>query len=258
MARSNTASTSNWLSSASVTGISSAPLSVACWFNPANLTHNANLVVVSNNSGSDYFALIFDGANANGFGDNVGLFEVSVSGTGDAVTATGGAAGTFMHLCGVTASSATRVCYLNGVAGAANVDTKTPSGLTHVDIGGLRIGASTFSPINGSVAEVAMWDAALTSEEVASLAKGFSPRLIRSANLQRYWRLIGRGTETCEVSGLALTVNGTMAQAAHARVLMPWASSAVYPSTAAGVVGQPYMIRGGGVPGMTYNGRGRW
>jgi hypothetical protein len=220
MARSNTGSTSNRFSTTDLSlGVpAAAPLTIASWFNPANLTTNQNLVFIVSGGGNDYFGLIFDGANANGKGDNVLLAECQQAGVGtaDGVSGTGGTAGSWMHCAAVFTSGTSRTAYMNGVGGTANTTSIVPISPTgHIDVGCLST-PTVFSPLNGSLAEVCIWDVALSAADVLMLAKGVSPLRVRPNNLVRYWPLFGRTTtEPDLIAAAALTQTGTMAQADH-------------------------------------------
>lgn len=71
---------------------------------------------------------------------------------------------------------------------------------------------STGSDARGDMQEWGMWDASLSDDEIAALAKGFSPSLIRPSALQCYLPLVGRQSpERDVVSGQGWTVVGATA-----------------------------------------------
>jgi hypothetical protein len=80
--------------------------------------------------------------------------------------------------------------------------------------------------MSGRIAEVAIWNAALTDAEVAALASGVRAWMLRPANLKVYAPLWGVGSPEPDYSGNAFhfTVTGA-AQADHAPVapFSPWA-----------------------------------
>lgn len=195
MARSNSGNTANRLGAAD-SPITALPCTISCWFNPTNLTTNSNLVFLRLNTGasSPYIGLIYDGANSNGAGDNVVIATTGNVGTEVlAASSAGGTAGQWMHCAGVFTSVTSRTPYRDGAAGTTNTTTNTASSFAGgTDVGHITVGGSTFSPMTGAIAEVAVWDVALTAAEVASLAKGTSPCLVRPANLVRYWPIGGQ------------------------------------------------------------------
>lgn len=216
MARSNTGSTSNWLSNASapVTGY---PCSLALWFYAANITSTQSLLNIDDGTGNNYISLGIDGNNEYGFSDQV-ILDPSSSVSFAAGSGSTYSANAWNHAAGVAASTTSRVAYLNGSAGTTDTDTAiTPSGWDTTTLAGFRVGSSTFGPLNGRIAEAAVWNVALTAAEILSLSKGFCPLLVRRSALVAYWPLIGRmaSPEQDRRGNFHLTVNGTMAQAEH-------------------------------------------
>ena len=73
---------------------------------------------------------------------------------------------------------------------------------------------------NLRVGHVALWDAALTAQEVASLANGVSPLRMRRGNLIEYWPINGQSPELGVVGGFNMTLNGV--PAAIEEPPIPW------------------------------------
>jgi hypothetical protein len=85
----------------------------------------------------------------------------------------------------------------------------------------------------GSIADVAIWSAALNTSDIASLTAGFVADLIRPDKLVAYWPLIGRTSPEIELKkAMDLTVTSAT-QDAHPRLINGSASSAVTPPTSA-------------------------
>lgn len=214
MARTNTGSTSNYIT-ATPPAVTS-PLTMACWFYPANLTATMNLLNLTDGSGI-YYVLAFDGANAYGAGDNKIVAEENGSGIAASTIAVD-VANTWHHACSVFASGASRAIYLDG----RNKSTETTS-LTalstpvYFNIGAYYSGGSVFGPISGGIAEVGVWNVALTDAEILKLASaGAKPTDVRPDHLIIYRSLdanesLPRGGKG--LSGLAMT--GTMGVAAQ-------------------------------------------
>lgn len=215
MARSNTGSTSNYMlnGSAALTGL---PITMACWANLANLTHTANLVaIIDESAGANYFSLLADGNNEYGGTDNAVVCDV---GTGIFAKSTGTyTASAWHHFAATSSGMASRFAWLNGTAGPESTSTRSPSGWNRTGIGAFRVGSSTFSPINGSIAEVGIWNVVLTAAEMAMLADGYAPCLVRPDALVAHWPLIGRmaSPEQDRWGNFHMTITGTMAQASH-------------------------------------------
>lgn len=86
-------------------------------------------------------------------------------------------------------SSTSRFAHLDGSTGdpEATVDI-TPSGLNQFSLGNLRGSLST-SYWDGRIAEVGIWNIALSSGDVTNLSTNkWAPELVQPANLQHYFR----------------------------------------------------------------------
>lgn len=227
MARSNTGNVANWLQvdSCAITGTDNKPHTISCWFYPANLTSTMNLVAIGNPAApsGEYAVLLFDGANAYGNGDNLIIFD-NTGGVEATSTAGPGAANVWYHAAGVFAAANSRAVYFNGANKGTNATSLTldSSGFNRTWIGVYRPDTTSFSPLNGRIANVGIWDVVLTDAEIAALGKRASPLLVRPASLVFYAPIFGRTSPEPDFSGARnLTVNGTMAQAEHAPMVYP-------------------------------------
>ncbi len=180
-----------------VTGV---PLTLACWFKSDSITLSQYLIYIADKDVATHaFALSASGAAG---GDPIRA--VTYGGTLTSAASTAGYnANTWHHACGVFAATNSRAAYLDGGnKGTGNVD-KIPANLDRTSIA--RAGDSTPGfYVSGYVTEAAIWNAVLTDEEVAILAKGFSPLLIHPQNLVAYWPLI-RDEDQDRVGGYDLT-----------------------------------------------------
>lgn len=254
MARSNTASTSNWFANATAP-VTALPCTLACWFFPANLTQTMNLVYVGNAGVSNYAVIVFNGANSYAGGDNAIVADQGT--TAFAVSSAAVAsANTWNHACGVFTSATSRAAYLNGGNVGTNAVSRSPSLWDHANVGAARSTTTTFSPLNGSIAEAAFWSVALDAAEVAALATGLSPRLIRPGSLVAYWAMIGQFSPELDFgnNGLyPLTMNGTMAQADHCRVIYPRRPRVVSVAVSTGIAFDAVSNSGYQAAASTYN-----
>jgi hypothetical protein len=141
----------------------SLPFTIACWFNPADLTGN-------------YLPVgIFDGTNRVEIRVTVTTGVVTLNlhdGSGDVVLATAGAisAGSYSHLLGVFNGSGTTVTsgdiWVNGTQTAGSGVSRTfVSGTSKFMVGG----GEGFFTCRGPIDYPAGWTSALTSGNVASL-----------------------------------------------------------------------------------------
>jgi hypothetical protein len=187
--------------------LTAAPLTMACWFRPVNTTTNFSLMSLSVDTGAtDRFVLQAAGAVT---GDPVRLQITQGGTTSNAATSSSGfTANTWYHAAGVFTSSTSRKAYISGVGGTADTTNLTPSGVNRTGIGYHITSGSRTVFTNGRIAEAAIWDVALDDAEIAALAKGFRPSLIRPASLRLYVPLV---REVADYSrGVALTTSGPL------------------------------------------------
>lgn len=126
------------------------------------------------------------------------------------------------HAAGVYASNTSMLSYLDGVAGTEDTNSVTFAGTVGVTSLGYLLRATPTQFLDGQLAESAFWDAALTAEEIAALAKGFSPLCIRPESLAAYWPLHGnKSPETNWINqDHVMALSGTT-KADHPRIIYP-------------------------------------
>ena len=192
-------------------------LTMACWFNADNATAFHSLLGVYSDATSGsrpYYELYASGAVA---GDPVSFYVYAQGQSqGVAHTTTGYSPNTWTHACGVQSATNSRTVYINGGSSSTNTTTVnfTPNKF--------RLGASAAD--NGNVilyadariAEAAIWNVALTAEEIASLADGFTCDKVRPQSLVFYAPLV---RDLIDVKGgVTITNNNTATVATHPRV----------------------------------------
>lgn len=218
---------SNYLSVGDVSDIdiTGTALTLAAWVQLDNVTGSAgqNLGIIAkwNNGGTTVcqYALVFvhDGTNfkASGIvGDAAGIDQ--------ATGATAFPLDTWKHLAVVkngTGAGGLRV-FLDGVEDVSITSAKTIQNTDRsLFMGNLE---SNTRPIDALIAEAGLWDASLSDAEVVSLARGFSPALVRPQSLKAHWPLLGNNSPETELrNGNNLTMTGTVAKASHPRIIVP-------------------------------------
>lgn len=201
--------------------LTAAPITIAAWVYPENVTDVMYVISLHKAAAAsaDHFVLQFGGAFA---GDPVRA-QCNGAGAGvvAAATTTGYSANAWHHGCAVFASATDRRAFLDGGGKGTNTTSRTPTGIDSTAVGALDIG--TTGAMTGRVAELGIWNVALTDAEVAALARGISPLHIRRANLVTYNDILGLASPEPDFSGQGahLTVSGTPTQAAHAPVMFP-------------------------------------
>jgi hypothetical protein len=214
MAYEFTAASSRYLNTTAAP-VTAVPLTMACWFNCPDGSNQA-LFNLGNTSNNDRWLVVAEGNNA---GDPLSFdcIQVAVNAGASAAKSTSGyAINTWQHACGVATSTSSRTVYLNGGSSATNTDTRTPTAPTQVIVGGRLAGGSVGLFANGLIAEVGIWSAALTADEVASLAKGMTCDKVRPQSLVFYAPLV-RNLQDVR-GGLTITNNNSATVANHPRV----------------------------------------
>lgn len=211
MSRGYTSVSSRYLSHAAAV-LSATPFTMACWAMPTSSTGAIRALMSVNTSGSsdNVWLLAIDAS------DNV-IARARTTTQTSSVTA-GTVTNNAWNFCAAIYTSGTS---RNAVLGAtiATTDTvsKSPSGVNQTYIGR---NANTANYMNGNIAEAAIWNVALTQNEITMLSKGVNPLNIRPASIVAYWPLIGRASpELDPVGGFNMTLNGSPPQAAHPPVL---------------------------------------
>jgi hypothetical protein len=145
------------------------------------------------------------------------------------------------HAAGGFASATSRLAYLDGgAAGSNTTNIAFNAGINRVDIGVERYNAiSPVNYLNNDLAEAAIWSTDLTATEIAILARGVSPLLVRPTALVFYAPILGRYSPEPDVrGGLSLTVTGTTV-ADHGRVFYPRRAGLIAVPDAAGAAFLP-------------------
>lgn len=213
MARAFASASSQYLTNATA-AIAALPLTMACWARPSSATA-ARTALSLHTSGSANNRLNLRVTSAH-------VPEMITRDTSPNLVAAASAmtANVWGHIAGVWASTTSRTCYRNGVAGTTGTTSKTPSGWNTTDIG--RLSTPTADYWDGDLAEAAMWSAALTTAEIAILAQGYSPLCVRPESLVAYWPLIGDASPERErVGRVEMTLTNAPTAVAHPRVLFP-------------------------------------
>jgi hypothetical protein len=166
--------------------VTAAPLTMACWFNVDNVTVNHALISLTNGTDQQRLFLSAHGGVA---GDPIRASSTAGGTTIQAATGTF-TANTWHHAAGRFLSNTNRRAYFNGVGGGINTTSNIPTGINTTGIGYVyQAGARGFFT-NGRIAEAAIWNIDLTDDEIAALAEGFRPSLIRPSALVFYAPLV--------------------------------------------------------------------
>lgn len=209
-------------------------------------------------SSSNGMALGFsDGTNNNRLffqrltnADPVAARAVTSAGGSASGKATAGAnvtIGQWGHWCGLFPSVASRTIFFNGT------DKQTDStglgaqaALTTFYVAAAGTGAA--SSQRAIFAEIGVWNAILTDDEVALLgASKYAPSLVRPDALVAYWKLDGSGSTELDSAGSNnMTITGTVPAASHPDGILYAIPSATTPEVGAPTISGPGRVAGGG------------
>ena len=212
MARTFASASSQYMATAT-TPVTAAPLTLSCWFKPANVTADMGLLSIQDTGVNQRFVLAFLGATA---GDPCRFRGNAFS----ALSPTGLVSqGVWAHAAGVAVSTASRTCYVNGSGGTTDTNSVTPTGLDAIEIGSIG-GTGRSSYADADICEAALWNVALTQNELTALSQGVLPLRIRPLSLVWYAPVWGFQSPEIDLTSGArsMTLTNAPAQANHAPV----------------------------------------
>jgi hypothetical protein len=201
-----------WIGNVAASFSSSIPYTLACWFLSNNVGIATTLVQLSDSTGNESFQLrtgtsaqMLAGVTAGGTTNNASSANSLLS------------TGIWYHGCAVFSSSTLRTVYLNGAGVGTDTTSRTPTGtFTRLHIGSRRASSANTAFFNGRISDVGIWNAELTTDQILSLSKGVSCRLIRPQNLVFYTSLVRELIDTS--NNLTLTNNSGATVSDHTRI----------------------------------------
>jgi hypothetical protein len=203
-----TATSSQYLSAgASVTAGS--PVTIAYWVRPTDTLAGNFMHVSVGDSGSTHRIQMYrNSANFN-------IDSIATSTAGFFISSAF-SSGTWAHCACAFASNTSRTPYINGSASSTDTtNIGTQNAFNETLIAARRnVTAGVFG--NDTIAEVGIWNVALTAAEVASLAKGMTCDKVRPQNLVFYAPLVRDLID--QKGGLTITNNNGATVATHPRV----------------------------------------
>lgn len=219
------ASSQNLLTTASSV-VTAYPFTFACWARATDVTGGGafqNVMACGDNGATNNAEVVL------GFTTTGAIRAVIANGgsVGSATTGVAATNATWAHLAGVFTNATSRDVYLNG--GNKASDT------TNLAFPAVNRFAFSFRPVSGganyltgAIAEAAAWSVALDAAEIAALAKGVCPTLIRPTALLAYWPLFGNNSPELDRwrNSYSMTVTGATKSTDGVRIY--------YPSQAAG------------------------
>lgn len=197
-------------------GIGTGAFSISLWFN-GDTAPDAFSSIITGNTSNWVLAQTTSASSAWGwYDDTIGTIDNFTT-----VLSTG----VWQHLC-VVRSGTTVTGYVDGSADADTITTAHSIPNDALFIGGRYDGSG--QAMDGRLAEVAIWDVALTAAEVSALAQGYMPLMVHPQSVVMYLGMAGIDSddERDIVSGIAWqdTTAGSAIPPtayAHPRIIYP-------------------------------------
>jgi hypothetical protein len=188
--------------------ITAAPLTVSAWFYLNSAAANQAIACLTAGSTAQRFLLYTGGGTLFWAANDTALSQTSINASFSADT--------WHHACAVESATNSRRVYANGTASSVSTGIRTPASVASLFIGIDRLNNGFQLPMTGRVADVAIWSAALTADEITSLSRGVSARLVRPQSLVFFAPLI---RELQDLSrGITITNVNTATVIQHPRI----------------------------------------
>lgn len=221
------------------TGLSASgyPSSVSAWYNTDDVTVAPAVIfcLTDISENSDYVQLRRIGSGSGNANKIEAIFtESGVGKTALTTLGDGGVAGGWHHAGYVAVDSTNLATWLDGGTGPNDATDKTPSGLDTTVIGAWKIAAVAQRFFSGIIAEVGVWNVALTDNEMVMLSAGYSPLFIRPGNLVKYlpfraaWGTPDSGDYMDLMSGNMFDVQTDGLDDEHPRIIYPSSGTLIY------------------------------
>jgi len=185
------------------------PMTMAAWFRPDNVTGNKTILTLGTGDNAQRYWLYNSGTTiVYEARDSVSFSQISI--------ASNVQANTWHHACAVEIAVAGRRIYGNGTLGSTSSAVRNPTSVDEFYIGIDRLNSGFQLPMTGQIAEVGVWNTALTIDDVRSLSQGIACRLVRPQNLVFYAPLIRDLNDLAR--GVALTNGNGATVQIHPRI----------------------------------------
>lgn len=147
------------------------------------------------------------------------LTMLTNSGASSSTSSTNGAPPTAWNAAvGVSQSSSSRYAILNGIMSAESTGVRLPVGISEFIIGGRGSGSASW---NGLLAEVALWNVALTPKEAMRYSEGTPASFIRPESLFLYMPLRDTVADLGPQQFTSFTNTAAVPNSDHPRILQP-------------------------------------
>jgi len=190
------------------------PFTSHFWFRTSDNTLQYNMFFIMDSSVDDNWWGVIGLTGSN-------IRINTISGTAEnANTSTNHTEDVYNSATNIMPSATDKRIYLNGGGVGQNTNAKTPTGLDRTDFGKLHRFSGPLYATAFDVAQGAVWDVELTTDELASLAAGFAPEDIRLGSIVLLFRMFGPSLLS-EVGGHIFTEDGSPAVVGNPPQLIP-------------------------------------
>ena len=197
------------------------PVTIAAWVYPTNLNSTTQAIACvgqTNTSPGHRHLLLISATNRFQFLSRGIVGGIDSQGSATAPSGTT-VVNTWQHVAGVSSSLSSRNIYVNGVNSGSNSTSITSfNTFVRTDIGANNTGGSVSWYWTGSIADVGIWNVALTGDEILGLSKGMACDKVRPQSLVFYAPLVRNLFD--KQRGLALTNNNTATVSDHPRIYL--------------------------------------
>jgi hypothetical protein len=216
MAYDFTAASSQHLTTAS-TPITAFPLTLACWAKLSVDVGGRVFVALQDSGATSRVAMSFNGVTSPKRSVQGALFSSSNVFSGVCWSDASVNLNEWYHAAFTISAGNITTAFFNGAAGANTAaNAAQPSGIDAIYIGCTESSGTKAGFHDGALAEVGIWNVALTTAEIASLAKGMTCDKVRPQSLVFYAPLVRDLIDA--KGGLTITNNNTATVANHPRV----------------------------------------
>lgn len=189
---------SSHTSTVNSTPVTAAPFTMAGWGRTDdNTTQGTWCSVCDKDVSNNMFDARINGSSS---GRNEARIEDSGGSSSSAGTTTNASNNVWYHLAAVYESSTSRHAYIGGGSKGSGTASRSPTGSDRVAVGSKGV-ASDGEFFSGRIGHVAIWNVALSDQEVASLAAGVLPLRMRREALVFYCPQNGNSSPETEIMG---------------------------------------------------------
>lgn len=200
------------------------PFTMACWFLQQS-SDESGVLMSLNNSAFQEFTLNADGTEA-AAGLGLNEFHCNDGGSDNFCQATSTyTEGVWQHAAAVSVSASSRGVLTNGANKGTNAVSTVPT-ITDFHIGSVR----NLAVFKGLIEEAAVWNVALSDTEIADLAQGLCPLLMRPESLVFYLPMWNTLHLTDLIGSKIMSLGGAPTDGDHKPLFMP------------GVIPQPHVF----------------